>query len=51
MPVVFKDLHKLVSQQQQYNMRKELFQRLHGKPFWVWDKLEGIKTNGDWFQN
>jgi hypothetical protein len=48
---VFKDLHKLVSQQQQENTRKELFQRLQGKPFWIWDKqqhkLEDIKTDGD----
>ena len=46
--IVFKDLHKLVSQQQQDNIRKELFQRLKDKPFWIWDKeqhkLEGIRT-------
>ena len=51
MAIVFKDLHKLVSQQQQENIRKELFQRLQGKPFWIWDvqqhKLEDIKTDGD----
>jgi hypothetical protein len=49
--IVFKDLQKLVSQQQQDNIRKELFQRLHGKPFWVWDKqqhkLEDVTTDGD----
>ena len=49
--VVFKDLHKLVSQsQQQQNKSKELFEILQDKPFWIWDKqqhkLEGIKTNG-----
>jgi hypothetical protein len=36
--VVFKDLQKLVqqSQQQQENKHNELFQRLQGKPFWIW---------------
>jgi hypothetical protein len=41
----------LVSQQQKENTRKELFERLQGKPFWIWDKqhhkLEDIKTDGD----
>jgi hypothetical protein len=49
--VVFKELHKLVSQSHQENTRKEIFQRLQGKPFWIWDqqqhKLEDILTNGD----
>jgi hypothetical protein len=49
--IVFKDLQKLASQSQQENTRKELFQRLHGKPFWIWDKQqhkkEDINTNGD----
>ena len=51
MAIVFKDLQKLVSQSRQQNSRKELFQRLQGKPFWIWDKqqhkLEDIRTNGD----
>jgi hypothetical protein len=36
--VVFKDLQKLVqqSQHQQENKHNELFQRLQGKPFWIW---------------
>jgi hypothetical protein len=49
--VLFKDLHKLVSQQQKESTRKELFTRLQGKPFWVWNKeqhkLEDIRTDGD----
>jgi hypothetical protein len=49
--IVFKDLHKLISQQQQENTRKEPFERLQGKPFWIWDKQqhkqEDIRTNGD----
>jgi hypothetical protein len=49
--IVFKDLQKLVSQQQKENSRKELFERLPGKPFWIWyvteHKREDIKTNGD----
>ena len=48
---VFKDLQKLVSQQQRENTRKELFSRLQDKPFWIWDreqhKQEDIKTDGD----
>ncbi|MFL6355770.1 MAG: hypothetical protein ACJ71C_04345 [Nitrososphaeraceae archaeon] len=38
--MVFKDLQKLVSQSQQENTCKELFQRLQGKPFWIWDIAE-----------
>ncbi|MFL6461402.1 MAG: hypothetical protein ACJ71J_10760 [Nitrososphaeraceae archaeon] len=49
--MVFKDLQKLVSHSQQENTRKELFQRLQDKPFWIWDieehKQEDINTNGD----
>jgi hypothetical protein len=49
--IVFKDLRKLVSQQQQDNIRKELIQGLHDKPFWTWNKqqhkLEDINTDGD----
>ena len=50
MVIVFKDLQKLVShsQQQQSNA---IFQRLQGKPFWIWSidehKLEDIRTDGD----
>jgi hypothetical protein len=36
--IVFKDLQRLVSQQQKENTSKKLFQRLQGKPFWIWDK-------------
>jgi hypothetical protein len=49
--VAFKDLQKLVSRQQKENTRKELFQRLQDKPFWIWNveehKQEDIRTNGD----
>jgi hypothetical protein len=55
--IVFKDLQKLVShsqsqqQQQKENSRKELFESLQGKPFWIWNidehKQEDIKTDGD----
>jgi hypothetical protein len=49
--IVFKDIYKLVSNSNQENTRKEIFQRLQGKPFWIWDKqqhkLEDIKTDGD----
>jgi hypothetical protein len=49
--VVFKDLQELVQHSQQENTRKELFQKLQNKPFWIWNiaehKQEDIKTNGD----
>jgi hypothetical protein len=49
--IVFKDLQKLVSNQQQENTRKELFARLQDKPFWIWDKQqhkqEDIRTDGE----
>jgi hypothetical protein len=51
--IVFKDLHKLVlsSHSQQQNIRKELFQRLQNKPFWIWGreehKQEDVRTDGD----
>jgi len=49
--IVFKDLQKLVSQQQQEKARNELYDRLINKPFWIWDKqqhkLEDIRTDGD----
>jgi hypothetical protein len=49
--VVFKDLQKLVSHSQRENTAKELFQRLQGKPFWIWNieehKQEDIRTDGD----
>jgi hypothetical protein len=48
--IVFKDLQKLVSKQQQESIRKELFSRLQDKAFWVWDKeqhkQEDIRANG-----
>ena len=48
--ILFKDLYKLVSSQQQ-SAHKELFQRLQNKPFWIWNKeehkLEDTRTNGD----
>jgi hypothetical protein len=49
--IVFKDLQKLVSQQQKESIRKELFQRLQSKPFWIWNveqhKQEDIRADGD----
>lgn len=40
MAIVFEDLQKLAVHSQQDNKRKKLFQRLQGKPFWIWDKEE-----------
>ena len=49
--ILFKDLHKLVSQQQRESTHKALYQRLQGKPFWIWDieqhKQEDINTDGE----
>ena len=49
--VVFNGLQKLVQHSQQENTRKELFQKLQNKPFWIWNiaehKQEDTKTNGD----
>jgi hypothetical protein len=49
--VLFKNLQKLVSAQQQGSTSKELFTSLQGKPFWIWDreqhKQEDIRTDGD----
>jgi hypothetical protein len=49
--VLFKDLHKLVSQQQQEKARNELYDRLINKPFWIWDKeqhkQEYANTDGE----
>jgi hypothetical protein len=48
--MTFKDLKRRVSLEvaQQYS---KLFERLQGKPFWIWNiqehKQEDIKTNGD----
>jgi hypothetical protein len=49
--ILFKDLQKLVSQQQREHTTKELYQRLHGKPFWIWEiaehKQEDARTDGE----
>jgi hypothetical protein len=49
--VLFKDLHKLVAEQQQPEARKQLYDRLKDKPFWFWDVAEHtqqyIRTRGD----
>ena len=49
--MIFKNLHKLVSQEGKENTRKEVFQRLQNKLFWIWNveqhKLEDIRTDGD----
>ncbi|MFL6424145.1 MAG: hypothetical protein ACJ71R_11210 [Nitrososphaeraceae archaeon] len=49
--MTFKDLQKLASHSQKENTTKQLFQRLYGKPFWIWDKQqhkqEYIRTDGD----
>jgi hypothetical protein len=52
--VLFKDLQKLLSAQQQStgkDKHRELLDRLENKPFWIWDieehKQEDIRTNGD----
>jgi hypothetical protein len=48
--VTFKDLKKRVSLETKQQQSK-LVERLHNKPFWIWDqqqhKLQDIRTNGD----
>ena len=48
--MTFKDLKKRVSLET-VRQQSSLFQRLQGKPFWIWDteehKQEDIRTNGD----
>jgi hypothetical protein len=38
--IIFKDLQKLVAAQQQESTHKQLFTRLQGKPFYIWDKQQ-----------
>jgi hypothetical protein len=50
---MFKDLQRLIqqSQQEQYSIINSKFEKLQGKPFWIWDikehKQEDANTNGD----
>ncbi|MFL6327730.1 MAG: hypothetical protein ACJ71I_09665 [Nitrososphaeraceae archaeon] len=49
--MTFKDLKKRVSLEVSQEQSR-LFDRLQGKPFWIWDKKSSIskrtlKTNGD----
>src|SRR5919199_3875612 len=43
--ILFKDLHKLVSAQQRESSRKELFERLRNKPFWIWNVEEHMQEH------
>jgi hypothetical protein len=51
--ILFKDLQKLVQQQeqQQRDSNNRTFKRLRDKPFWIWDieehKRDDVRTNGD----
>jgi hypothetical protein len=51
--MMFKDLHKLLQQQQeeQRTIHSELFTRLQDKPFWIWHKQqhmqEHVRTDGE----
>jgi hypothetical protein len=49
--VTFKDLKKRVSLEITTQQQYRLFERLHNKPFWIWDvqehKHEDIRTKGD----
>jgi hypothetical protein len=48
---LFKDLHRLLQEQQQPEARQKLFSGLRDKPFWIWSieehKLEHARTDGD----
>ena len=50
--MTFKDLKKrVVSETAVQQQQARLFQRLQGKPFWIWNieehKQEDVRTNGD----
>lgn len=51
--MMFKDLHKLLQQQEQEQQatHRELFTRLQGKPFWIWNieehKQQYASIDGD----
>ena len=50
--MTFKDLKKrVISEITVHEQQSKLFERLQGKPFWIWDKqqhkLEDIRTDGD----
>jgi len=49
--VTLKDLQKLVQSQSGSEQTSPLFERLRGKPFWIWNqqrhRKEDIKTKGD----
>jgi hypothetical protein len=48
--LTFKDLKKRVSLETAQRQQYRLTERLHNKPFWIWNveehKQEGIRTNG-----
>jgi hypothetical protein len=48
--LTFKDLKKTVTLEAIAQQQSELFERLHTKPFWIWNieehKQQDIKTNG-----
>jgi hypothetical protein len=48
--VTFKDLKKRVSLEALTQQQSKLAERLHNKPFWIWDvqehKEEDVRTNG-----
>jgi hypothetical protein len=49
--VTFKDLRKRVISETAIQQQSRLFERLQGKPFWIWNieehKQEDIMANGD----
>jgi hypothetical protein len=49
--VTFKDLKKRVNLEATTKQQSWLFERLHNKPFWIWNveehKQQDIRTNGD----
>ena len=49
--MTFKDLKKRVSLEATTQQQSRLTERLHNKPFWIWNveehKLQDVRTNGD----
>ena len=49
--MTFKDLRKRISSSNQQQQQTQSFDKLHNKPFWIWNtrehKLEDVRTKGE----
>ena len=53
--MTFKDLRKRISSSNQQQQQTQSFDKLHNKPFWIWNtqehKLEDVRTKGEFCFN